>query len=802
MMKHFKSMRLALLGLLGAFLPSCQSDRPGTMTATTKEGHTVTVTAINDNIVKVTNVGKGERSATTQAAVLDQQPFNGTIAREGDISTMTLPSGLTATLDKKTGKVTFAKDGTELLSDAGLRTANDSLNGLQLSPTGGGTFYGAGERGHSLELNGDTLLMYNKQNYGYMEGEPRISQMNISVPYFVSDEGYGILFDDHAAAEMVLSDPIQYMSESGTPISYYFICGNDATIADVVSQFTSLTGRQELPPFWALGYITSKYGYKTEAETRQVVDSLKHLGYPLDGVVLDLYWYGQETDMGRLEWDEKQWPDHKKMLSDFNDEGVKTILISQPYINKKGAIDNYNLLAEHEMLTYDKDKKINDVTTWVGEAGMFDVSNPETRMWLRDRYRLLTDEGVGGWWGDLGEPEVHPETIVHHNGMTARQYHNVYGNVWSSIIYDLYKNDYPDTRLMTLMRGGTTGLQRYSVFPWSTDVSRTWGGLQPQVKIMLNSGLSGLGYMSHDVGGFAITDEENVTDPELYVRWMQLGAFSPVLRTHAQQFAEPFNYPEYQDILLDLVKTRYRWLPYNYTLAYENTTKGYPLVRPLNFRSAGIDGISNVTDQYLWGDEVMVAPVMEQGARSRKVIIPPGQWVDYNNPSVSYEGPDTIDYKAPLDVLPLFVRAGAFIPLADYGMENVGDFDASRYTVLYYPRSEESSGYEMFEDDRRSTSSLAKSQYAIVAFEAENGPDEIKLDVEVKGDYPGMPEKKTLTFVLPGIAPSTIAGLTVDGTDVPMAEEARSGLSSRNASFVIEVAKGQTVKVVIKKARK
>ena len=761
MMKHFKSMRLALLGLLGAFLPSCQSDRPGTMTATTKEGHTVTVTAINDNIVKVTNVGKGERSATTQAAVLDQQPFNGTIAREGDISTMTLPSGLTATLDKKTGKVTFAKDGTELLSDAGLRTANDSLNGLQLSPTGGGTFYGAGERGHSLELNGDTLVMYNKQNYGYMEGEPRISQMNISVPYFVSDEGYGILFDDHAAAEMVLSDPIQYMSESGTPISYYFICGNDATIADVVSQFTSLTGRQELPPFWALGYITSKYGYKTEAETRQVVDSLKHLGYPLDGVVLDLYWYGQETDMGRLEWDEKQWPDHKKMLSDFNDEGVKTILISQPYINKKGAIDNYNLLAEHEMLTYDKDKKINDVTTWVGEAGMFDVSNPETRMWLRDRYRLLTDEGVGGWWGDLGEPEVHPETIVHHNGMTARQYHNVYGNVWSSIIYDLYKNDYPDTRLMTLMRGGTTGLQRYSVFPWSTDVSRTWGGLQPQVKIMLNSGLSGLGYMSHDVGGFAITDEENVTDPELYVRWMQLGAFSPVLRTHAQQFAEPFNYPEYQDILLDLVKTRYRWLPYNYTLAYENTTKGYPLVRPLNFRSAGIDGISNVTDQYLWGDEVMVAPVMEQGARSRKVIIPPGQWVDYNNPSVSYEGPDTIDYKAPLDVLPLFVRAGAFIPQADYKMESTGDYRSDTYTVNYYPYLGESE-YQMFEDDRTSTASLADNTYSIITFRGDASVEGINIDVTAKGTYHGAPDMKKLTFKihLIDVKPSEI---TIDG---------------------------------------
>ena len=129
----------------------------------------------------------------------------------------------------------------------------------------------------------------------------------------------------------------------------------------------------------------------------------------------------------------------------------------------------------------------------VGEGGMFDVSNPNTRKWLKERYKQLTLDGVGGWWGDLGEPEVHPESGLHANGLTTRQYHNKYGNDWSKIIYDLYKEEFPDRRLMTMMRGGTTGLQQYSVFPWSTDVSRSWGGLQPQITIMLNSGLSGLG---------------------------------------------------------------------------------------------------------------------------------------------------------------------------------------------------------------------------------------------------------------------------------------------------------------------
>ena len=148
--------------------------------------------------------------------------------------------------------------------------------------------------------------------------------------------------------------------------------------------------------FWSLGYITSKYGYHNESETRGVIDTLKNAGYPVDGVVLDLYWYGKETDMGRLEWNKEQWPDHRKMLADLKAQGVNTVLISQPYINKIGAIDNYNQLAEKGMLTHDAQGKINDVTTWVGEAGMFDVANPDTRRWLRERYRTLTDEGVGG----------------------------------------------------------------------------------------------------------------------------------------------------------------------------------------------------------------------------------------------------------------------------------------------------------------------------------------------------------------------------------------------------------------------
>ena len=720
---------------------------PGVFTTTTQDGRIVTITIISDDIIKVSNTSAEEEVPVSRSVILAPTDFAGEAMAVGGKQIVTTATGVVATLDNATGAVTITSGENRAIADNGERTFVEGKRAMSLSTMGEGSFYGAGERGFSYNLSGDTLVMYNKQNYGYKKGESRIKQMNITMPLFISSNGYAVLFDDFSAAEMIMENPVKYVTESRQPVSYYFINGG-GTLAGVVERFTELTGRQELPPFWAMGYITSKYGYKTAAETEGVIDTLKLNDYPVDGVVLDLYWYGKEEDMGRLAWEPEQWQDHKAMLARLKDRGVNTVIISQPYVLKNGkAIDNYNELSPRGMFCRDSVGNTHDVTIWVGTGGMFDVSNPDTREWLRNRYKLLTDEGVGGWWGDLGEPEVHPETIYHYNGLTAREYHNLYGNEWSRIIYDLYKEEYPETRLMTLMRGGTAGLQRYSVFPWSTDVSRSWGGLQPQVTIMINSGLSGLGYMSHDVGGFAIT-EDKVVDPELYVRWLQLGTFSPILRTHAQQVAEPYRNTEQQDIILDLIKTRYRWLPYNYTLAYENASQGLPMVRPLNFYSQSSTQYDDIEDQYFWGSDVMIAPVLEQGAVARRVVIPDGQWIDYNNPLKIYNGGDTISYDAPLGVLPMFVKAGALIPQADYAMGNTGDYRVDNYTIKYFPVEGVGSEYTLFEDDCKSATSLEKDEYSLITFSGLETSESYEIKVSNEGTYTGAPTQKQLTFVI------------------------------------------------------
>ena len=788
----------SLLSVVAAWLALVCYAQSASVTMRDEARHQeITVTAITPDIVRVEVppagfTGKRLPSLLASEAQHATAPQVTVSDAGSDIATLRTASGLRVLCDKNLNSVSVSCGNTLYTTDL----CDRSEGTVRLLHAGNESFYGAGERGYSLNLLGDTLINYNKQNYGYVSGEKRIKQMGITMPMVISSRGYAIFFDDFCKSSLVVgNEGITYSSTSPQPLVYYVISGQ-GKVENVVKNFTWLVGRQDLPPLWTLGYITSKYGYHDQRESEGVVDTLKRAGYPLDGIVFDLYWYGKEQDMGRLAWDKKQWPNHRAMLRNFKKKGVNVVTISQPYVLTNGrAIDNYRELDPKGLLcrTSGTDTT-HTVTIWVGQGGMFDVSNPATREWLRNRYKLLTDEGVTGWWGDLGEPEVHPLEIRHYNGLSAEQYHNVYGNEWSRIIYELFQTEYPNRRLMTMMRAGTAGLQRYSVFPWSTDVSRSWGGFAPQVTIMLNSGLSGLGYMSHDVGGFAL-DPEHKRDGELYIRWLELGLFSPVLRTHSQDIAEPYNYTEFGDLTLRLIRERYRWLPYNYTLAYENASQGLPLVRPLAFYEAdnNISRYDDVSDQYLWGRDVMVAPVMTQGATSRSIAFPEGEWVDYNHPARHYQGHTTIDYPAPIDVLPLFVRAGAFIPQANYAMGNVGDYNPARLEVLYFA-SDKASSFTMFDDDLHSTGTLAAGKHRLITFSAQPQGDSCLITIASQGTIAGAKGKKDYTLVLPGMdkLPSAV---TINGKKASRVSLDKARGAVTIAVPIADVARPTTVQI-------
>ncbi|MDE6371262.1 MAG: DUF5110 domain-containing protein, partial [Duncaniella sp.] len=213
------------------------------------------------------------------------------------------------------------------------------------------------------------------------------------------------------------------------------------------------------------------------------------------------------------------------------------------------------------------------------------------------------------------------------------------------------------------------------------------------------------------------------------------------------------------------IRERYRWLPYNYTLAWENASEGMPLVRPINFYVKGDSPYDNVKDEYLWGRDILVAPVLTQGASERQVIFPEGEWLDLLAPDGNiYQGGDTVMYPAPLDVLPLFVRGGSFIPTADYKMNNTGDYRTGSYTINYYPTSGEST-YTLFEDNLTSTTSIKDGNYRLITFKGEAGSDSIVIDITSAGSYSEARKNVELSFIVHRIE-SRPAGVSVDGKEI------------------------------------
>lgn len=737
------------------------------ISVTTPDDVTISATALTDNIVRVTHTPVGVPVTRSPLVVLHNPDATTTTWRTGrDYQFMTTASGLGLTLDNHTGSVSIIAAPDRFVVDNGVRATTDTTTSLSLITSGRCSFYGGGERAHALDLAGDTLTMYNRPNYGYSEGDGRNDVMNITMPIAISSNGYAIVFDDYAASEMILGNPIQYITEARTPLSYYFVNGG-GTVEGTVRELSKLTGRQPLPPLWTLGYITSRYGYRTQQETLGVVDTLKRHGYPLDGLVLDLYWYGREEDMGRLDWDKDAWPDPAGMLDSLRRQNVRTVAISQPYVleNGRGA-DNFNHLSDNGLLLRDTTGATQPVEIWVGTGGMFDMSNADTRRWLADRYKeVLLDNGITGLWGDLGEPEKHPESGLHANGLPTRLYHNLYGNDWSRLAYDVLRDARPAERPMVMMRGGTIGLQRYGVFLWSGDVARSWEGMRVQPLIMIQSGLSGLGYMSHDIGGFAV-DPAAPSDPEMYQRWLQMGLFSPVLRTHAQSMAEPYNYPDIEATLLHLIRERYAWLPYNYTLAYENASQGLPLVRPVFFHAADPKAPAPGYSSYLWGRDILVTPVTTPGTTSVDVVVPEGKWINYNTPRRTYATGDTVTLDAPLDVVPLMVRAGAFIPRSDATMSSTDDYDASRLTVNYFPEPGESLSYTLYDDDHTDPDALSKGAFMLLTLTGSATDNNIKVEAERRGSFEGMPASTEIRLVLQRVTAGPKTVCKVNGRKV------------------------------------
>ncbi|CAH0307429.1 Oligosaccharide 4-alpha-D-glucosyltransferase [Massilia sp. Bi118] len=688
------------------------------------------------NIVEtsfIPSAEEGKPQAPSHAVVLAPEQIKAKVQEDANRIVLAT-EGITVTVEKSPFRIGYSYKGKPLVAEKRGYTHRDKLEEIEFAVEGNEALYGAGSRAVGMNRRGYRFPLYNKASYGF---GAHAEQMGYGIPMALSSKRYAIHFDNPQAGYLDLDsrkDGTLRFEAIGGPKTYQVVAGDDW--AQVMDGYTRLTGRQPLPPRWAFGNFASRFGYHTEAETRAVVDKFIADGIPLDAVVLDLYWFGKTVKgtMGNLAWDRDTFPHAEKMMADLKQKGVQTVVITEPFILTTSS--RWNEAAQKQVLATGADGKPFTYDFYFGNTGLVDVFKPEARDWFWNIYKELKAGGVAGWWGDLGEPEMHPAAAQHATG-SADQVHNIYGHEWARMINDGYARDYPAERPFILMRSGYSGSQRFGMIPWSGDVSRGWGGLQSQMEISLQMGMQGQAWMHSDLGGFA----GPVLDDELYVRWLQYGVFQPVFRPHAQEDVAPepvFREPKTKALAREAVRLRYAMLPYNYTIAFENSRSGMPMMRPMLFEEQDDEGAAGISSTYLWGPSFLVAPVVEPGATRKEIHFPTrgSVWFDFYDDQ-PHRGGITEIVTPVAGHIPTYVRAGAFVPMAKV-VQSTRDYN-TRALDLHYWHDEgvAASSGQLYDDDGKTPNAWAAGKYELVRFSSrfDGGKLEIGMAPEAGASY-------------------------------------------------------------------
>ncbi len=713
------------------------------------------ITAIDDAAFEVHYVEQGVKQLPS-FALAGEPPEVPVALFESAQSFVFAVDGLMAFINKSPVRIDYARDGDRLFSEEQGYFNNDDARGFRFKLDDGEKILGGGERVLGMDRRGHRMPLYNKAHYDYTTES---KQMYYGLPAVMSSDKYMIVFDNSASGWLDIGetehDVLQFEAVGGR--TSYIVIAADSYPA-LLENYTDVTGRQPLPPRWAFGNFASRFGYRSEKELRKVVKRFQRQDIPLDAVIIDIYWFGPDIKghMGDLDWDREAWPTPEDMISDFAKQGIKTIAVTEPFI--LSTSDRWQSAVENKVLAKMADGEPRRFDFYFGNTGLIDIFDKGAQQWFWEPYKMLFDQGTAASWGDLGEPEVHPGDSLHwlsDAGLqaTGDEVHNVYGHVWTQMIYENQVKNYPDVRPLIMMRSGFAGTQRYGIIPWTGDVSRSWGGLKPQVELSLQMGLFGLAYTHSDLGGFTkgTPDDTVPFNRELYLRWLQYGVFQPVYRPHGQEGvpSEPvFHDRKTRRIVRNFINLRYRLLPYNYTLAYENSTIGMPLMRPMFFEDEADKQLIDEKNVYLWGDAFLVAPVTDPGVSSVDIELPDGTWFDYWD-DTRYAGGSTASIPVTLETIPVLVRAGSFVPMTD-DIDTTRDYSSTQLTLHYYADASvtKSSG-QMYDDDGESRTSLEDGHYELLKFRSEQDNNSLTVGLSRSGgEYPGRPEARKLKIVI------------------------------------------------------
>lgn len=605
----------------------------------------------------------------------------------------------------------YRSDGTLLMADyRGERNASERISDemIALLESEGHDASALTEKKHAVQTVkaldkedcfyglGDKTGFLNKRSYEYENWNSDIPQAHTedfhalykSIPFLIclkKEAVYGVFFDNTFHSYFNLGKESReyfFYAADGGNLDYYFLGGD--SMADVVKNYTYLTGTTPLPQLWTIGYQQCRWGYECAEDIREVAHRFRQYNIPCESVQYDIDYMDH---FKVFTWNEERYGKAGELFAELGELGFKPVVIIDPGTKLEPGYFMYEEGMQKGFFAKDKDGEVYVNEVWPGEANYPDFGNDKVRKWWGEHHKFLTDMGVRGVWNDMNEPASFrgelPQDVVFRDGdreTTHAEMHNVYGHYMSRATFEGLK-ELTGKRPFVITRACYAGTQKYSSV-WTGDNQSLWSHLRMMIPQLCNLGMSGFALCGTDIGGFGAD-----TTPELLTRWIEAAVFSPFFRNHAAKGSkrqEPWEFgDEVVDIYRKYVNLRYRFLPYIYDLFYQGEETGLPVMRPLVLHYEDDPATRNLNSEFLVGEKILVAPVLEQGETKRMVYLPEGTWYDYWT-GEELAGKQYILRDAPIDLCPIYIKAGSIIPTYEV-VQYVGEKPYEKLILLTTP---------------------------------------------------------------------------------------------------------------------
>ena len=640
-------------------------------------------------------------------------------------------------------------------------------------------YYGFGERGGPLNRRGRTLVMQNKDLAAF---NAYSDPLYISIPYFWGARGadvYGVFLDNPAvpffSADSEGTGTLAFGALSGDLDYYLFVGPTPARVADSYGQ---VTGFSALPPKWTLGYHQSRYGYASQAEVLTIASTLRALQIPSDVLYFDIDYLDR---LQMFSWNLPAFPNPPEMNYLLGQLGFRRVNIMEPLVHTG---DRFWLpLASAGYFVRDLTGSPLIANIWFGAVSFLDFTKTAAASWYRQTLAAFLSTGIDAVWNDLNEPAANdmPYAVYDFDGhpqfdATAR---NLYALRHAAVSYDAQRDLRPNTRPWGISRSGFAGIQRY-LANWGGDALSDWETLRTNVQMSLSMGLSGQNFFGHDIGGFL-----GAPDAELFTRWMEFAAYTPLFRNHAMNTSPPREPWAFGEPTLtharDIINQRYRLLPYLYTLFEESSRTGAPTLAPTFYHFPADAGLWNDDTTFMVGRSLLVAPVIWQGLDARPVYLPAGaQWHDLHSGAV-YQGGTYQQVAAPLGRTPVFVRVPAIIPMGPV-MQHTGEQPLSDVRLhVYRGGGDTATDFTLYEDDGE-TFDYRGGAFLRTRIRLEGTSTESRITIDRAGGTFAPPPGRAWTIELHGVG----SAVAVDLGGAPLVQHpSREALEAAGSGWAI-----------------